>query len=66
MSHIYYDTFIAVAPDTKASIAGIHGWGVVFDAEGKAALCAVESPEYQAFLENPGLTVLHAMRSKRS
>jgi len=43
-----------------------HGWGVVFDSEGRAALAASESDEYQQHLNNPDLTILPAMRSKRA
>lgn len=43
-----------------------HGWGVLFDSEGRAALVASESDDYQRHLHDPGLTVLNAMRSKRA
>lgn len=42
-----------------------HGWGVVFDSEGRAALVASESDEYERYLKDPDLTVVKAMRSKR-
>lgn len=42
-----------------------HGWGVVFDADGRAALVASDSADYQRHLEDPNLQVVHAMRSKR-
>ncbi len=43
-----------------------YGWGAHYNAEGKIALYAVESPEYQRFLAPDSPTkVLNAMRSKR-
>lgn len=43
-----------------------HGWGVLFDSDGKASLVAMESAEYQTHLANADLTVVKAMRSKRA
>ncbi len=45
-----------------------YGWGVHFNAEGKIALYAKESPEYDHFTshEDAGVKLLNAMRSKRS
>jgi len=43
-----------------------HGWGVIFDAQGRAALCAVESDEYRQHAANQDLTVVAAMRSTRA
>lgn len=43
-----------------------YGWGVVFDDQGRAALCAVESDEYRSHLANGDLKQLAAMRSKRA
>jgi len=43
-----------------------HGWGVIFDSDGRAALVASESDEYQQHLNNPDLKILKAMRSKRA
>lgn len=43
-----------------------YGWGLHFDAEGKVALVAMESPEYKHMLKNPALRQLSAMRSKRA
>ncbi len=43
-----------------------HGWGIVFDAQGRAALCAVESDEYREHLADDRLDQLAAMRSKRA
>jgi hypothetical protein len=43
-----------------------YGWGFHFDSEGKLALYAVDSKEYQTFIQpNSGLQVLSALRSKR-
>ena len=52
---------LRASPLTKA-----YGWGVIFDEEGRAALCAMESAEYAAHSANPDLTVTRAMRSKRA
>jgi hypothetical protein len=44
-----------------------YGWGVHFDAEGRAALVPVGSAEYRALAEGKGVTtVLNAMRSKKA
>ncbi len=54
-------------PCLRASpLTKTHGWGVIFDADGKAALVAMESPDYNKHLNNPNLEVLKAMRSKRA
>lgn len=42
-----------------------YGWGVHSDAEGKIALYPVESDEYARLAEDPELTHLKAMRSRR-
>lgn len=42
-----------------------HGWGVVFDSDGKAAIVAAGSAEYEDHLHDPSLHVVHAMRSSR-
>lgn len=42
-----------------------YGWGLHFDADGKVALCAVESPAYRRFADDRTLTRTFAMRSKR-
>lgn len=41
------------------------GWGVHFDAEGRVALCALESEEYGRFSQSD-LTQFKAMRSSRA
>ncbi|TPG10128.1 hypothetical protein EAH75_06060 [Rhodanobacter glycinis] len=43
-----------------------YGWGLYFNAEGKVALCTVESPAYKRFAGNPSLMQRFAMRSKRA
>ena len=43
-----------------------HGWGVVFNGQGRAALCAIESADYHRHAANPDLEQLAAMRSKRA
>jgi hypothetical protein len=43
-----------------------YGWGLYFNAEGKVALCAIESPAYKRFASNPSLMQRFAMRSKRA
>lgn len=45
-----------------------YGWGLHFDEEGKIALVAMESEEYQKFVEAGGenLKLLTAFRSKRA
>ncbi len=43
-----------------------HGWGVVFNDQGRAALVAVESDAYRTHLADSDLQQLPAMRSKRA
>jgi hypothetical protein len=43
-----------------------YGWGAHYNAEGKIALYALESAEYQAFSTAPAVRQLLAMRSKRA
>lgn len=48
-----------------------HGWGLLFDADGRIALCPMESEEYRRLVEDAergdgGVRVLKAMRSRRS
>lgn len=42
-----------------------HGWGLHFDAEGKVALVAVETPLYERLARDPNLAHTAAMRSRR-
>nr|WP_260407952.1 DUF6157 family protein [Planomonospora venezuelensis] len=45
-----------------------YGWGLLFDAEGRVALCPMESDAYRRIVEGDGdgVTVLKAMRSRRA
>jgi len=43
-----------------------HGWGVIFDGQGRAALCALGSSEYNQYLADDSLQIVAAMRSKRA
>ncbi|MFB9327647.1 DUF6157 family protein [Paenibacillus aurantiacus] len=53
-------------PCLRASSLGKrYGWGIHHDAEGKMALYAVESADYQAFLADDAIKKVKAMRSKR-
>jgi len=42
-----------------------YGWGAHFDAEGRMAIYAVESDEYQRFSKDRSLTQMKAVRSKK-
>ena len=42
-----------------------YGWGVHHNQEGKVAIFPMESEEYQAFMQDPGVKKYKAMRSKR-
>ncbi|GAA4976463.1 DUF6157 family protein [Actinoplanes utahensis] len=46
-------------------LARTHGWGLICDAEGRIALCAIDSPDYRGHLEAGDLKVIKAMRTKR-
>ncbi|MDH2917363.1 MAG: DUF6157 family protein [Gallionella sp.] len=43
-----------------------YGWGAHYDAQGKIAIYAVESKEYQRFVNDKKLKKYAAMRSKRA
>jgi len=43
-----------------------YGWGAHYDAQGKIALYAVESKEYQRFVNDKNIKKYSAMRSKRA
>lgn len=62
------DQFFAKGqPCLRASpLTKTHGWGVIFDSDGRAAICPVESDQYQAHISNGDLRQLKAMRSKRA
>lgn len=49
-----------------SALTKTYGWGVIFDKEGRAALCAMESAEYAEHASDSALKVLKAMRSKRA
>lgn len=67
LEQIREDFFATGQPCLRASpLTKTHGWGVAFDAEGRAALCAVESEEYADYLARPDLRILTAMRTKRA
>lgn len=42
-----------------------YGWGIHHDEQGRVALYGVESPEYAAFVNDPEVKVVKAMRSSR-
>jgi hypothetical protein len=42
------------------------GWGVHYDSEGKLAIYGMETEQYRAFVENPGIKLVFAMRNKRA
>lgn len=42
-----------------------YGWGVHSNAEGKVALYAMESEEYQSFVNDPTIDKVRAMRTKK-
>jgi len=42
-----------------------YGWGVHSDSNGKVALYAVGTPEYEKFVKDKNLQVVKAMKSKR-
>ena len=43
-----------------------YGWGLIFDQEGRVALCPMESKEYQELLAGDKVKVLKALRSSRT
>lgn len=43
-----------------------HGFGLLFDAQGRIALCPMESKEYQDLARGDRVKVLKAMRSSRA
>ena len=49
-----------------SSLGKRFGWGVHADSEGRIAIYAVDSKRYQAFVRDPVLTQVRAMRSKRA
>jgi Family of unknown function (DUF6157) len=49
-----------------SALAKHYGWGFHNDAEGKIALVAIGSPEYEQLLNDPRITKVRAFRSKRA
>jgi hypothetical protein len=49
-----------------SALAKRYGWGIHNNAEGKIALIAVESREYEQLLNDPHTTKVKAFRSKRA
>lgn len=49
-----------------SALAKRYGWGIHNDADGRTALVAVESPEYEKLLNDPRVTKVKAFRSSRS
>jgi Family of unknown function (DUF6157) len=47
-------------------LAKRYGWGIHNDAEGKVALVAVDSPEYQRLMKDPRTAKVKAFRSSRA
>lgn len=47
-------------------LAKSYGWGIRFDAKGRAAAYPVESDDYRRHANDPSLTQLKAMRSRRA
>ncbi|UQZ36032.1 hypothetical protein C2I18_22370 [Paenibacillus sp. PK3_47] len=67
-SEIWGELFSKSHPCLRASmLPKRYGWGVHYNREGKIALYAKESPEYDHFTSGnaAGITLLNAMRSKR-
>ncbi|HTU87287.1 MAG TPA: DUF6157 family protein [Solirubrobacteraceae bacterium] len=49
-----------------SALAKRYGWGIHNNTEGKIALVAVESPEYERLMKDPRITKLKAFRSTRA
>lgn len=65
---IWAELFSKSHPCLRASmLPKKYGWGIHYDTEGKIALYAKESPEYDYYTssEEAGVKLLNAMRSKR-
>jgi hypothetical protein len=50
----------------SSALAKRYGWGIYNDTEGKLALVAMDSPEYQRFINDPHIKKVKALRSKRA
>ncbi len=63
---LWADLFKKEHPCLRASsLTKRYGWGAHYNADGKIALYAMDSVEYQQFLEDENTTVIMAMRNKR-
>jgi hypothetical protein len=49
-----------------SALAKRYGWGIHNNAEGKVALVAVESPEYERLIKDPRTAKVKAFRSTRA
>lgn len=49
----------------SSPLAKRYGWGIHHNEEGKIALYGMETDEYRLLMNQPGLKVVKAMRSKR-
>ena len=49
-----------------SALAKRYGWGIHNDAEGKVALIAVESPDYERLMKDPHISRVKAFRSTRA
>lgn len=47
-------------------LAKRYGWGLHHDADGKVSIYAVDSPDYRRFMTDQTLTIVPAMRNRRS
>ncbi|QSF46767.1 DUF6157 family protein [Paenibacillus tianjinensis] len=68
-NEIWAELFSKKHPCLRASMLPKRfGWGIHYNEDGKIALYAKESPEYNQFTSgaDDGLTLLNAMRSKRN
>lgn len=48
-----------------SSLGKRYGWGIHHNEQGKLALYAIESDEYQSLINDPSLKQVKAMRSRR-
>jgi Family of unknown function (DUF6157) len=64
-AEIWAELFQKGHPCMRASmLTKKYGWGAHYDQAGKIAIYALESPEYQQFLQNGNTKKLLAMRNK--
>ena len=63
---LFEEYFSKGRPCFRASpLAKKYGWGFAFDADGRVALVASDSPEYAELLADDSLDQLKAMRTSR-